>query len=426
MERIMLAPGVFLNTIQAQKFNRCRLSLHFRFPASREKATAHALLPLLLDRGYADCPDMTELSRRLAALYGADLSVDLVANGADRILSVSVSGIRDAFALEGEDLTAQYAAIALGVAFRPYLVDGAFDPEAVEIEKDKLKKRLQAEINDKRLYCVRQARRQFYGSAPEGIERDGYLDELPAVTPADLYAAYREILRTATLDVMVLGADPAAVCVQLEQALAGVERSPAPLSAPSAQPRALPRHFAEKLPGVTQAKLCMLFTSATPLAPEEIDVCRLAMSLFGGSPSSRLFLNVREKQSLCYYCGSSLQSAVGCMTVDSGVEPAQAEQAQAAILAELDRLCAGPIGEEELEDCRRGLLNGLESLADSLSGLENWYYMEICRSGAVRTPAQSAAALRAVTRDQVRALLARFSFSVASLVTSPEGGEDHA
>ena len=426
MERIMLAPGVFLNTIEAQKFNRCRLSLHFRFPASREKATAHALLPLLLDRGYADCPDMTELSRRLAGLYGADLSVDLIAVGADRVLTVSISGIRDAFALEGEDLTARYAAIALGVAFRPYLVDGAFDPEAVEIEKDKLKKRLLAEINDKRLYCVRQARRQFYGSAPEGIERDGYLDELPAVTPADLYAAYREILRTATLDVMVLGADPAAVCVQLEQALAGVERSPAPLSAPSAQPRALPRHFSETFPGLTQAKLCMLFTSGSPLAPEEMDVCRLAMSLFGGSPSSRLFLNVREKQSLCYYCGSSLQSAVGCMTVDSGVEPAQAEQAQAAILAELDRLCAGPIEEEELEDCRRGLLSGINSVGDSLSGLENWYYLEICRGGAVRTPAQAAEGLRAVTRDQVRALLARFSFSVAYLVTAPEGGAAHA
>ena len=182
----------------------------------------------------------------------------------------------------------------------------------------------------------------------------------------------------------------------------------------------------EKLPGVTQAKLCMLFTSAVPLEVEEIDVCRLAMSLFGGSDRSRLFLNVREKQSLCYYCGSSLQSAVGCMTVDSGVEPDKAEEAQAAILAELDRLCAGPIEEEELEDCRRGLLNGLESLADSLSGLENWYYMEICRGGEVRTPAQSAARLRAVTREQVRALLARFSFSVAYLVTSPEGGADHA
>lgn len=426
MERSMLAPGVYLNTIDAQKFNRCRISLHFRFPARRDRATAHALLPLVLDRGYADCPDMTELSRRLAGLYGADLSVDLTSNGADRVLSVSVCGIRDAFALDGEDLTAQYASIALGVAFRPYLVNGCFDPEAVEIEKDKLKKRLQAEINDKRLYCVRQARRKFYGDAPEGIERDGYLEEVPGVTPAELYEAYQEVLRTATLDVMVLGADPAAVCAQLEQALAGIRREPAALAGPSAQPRGLPRHFAEKLPGMTQAKLCMLFTSAAPLAAEEIDVCRLAMSLFGGSTTSRLFLNVREKQSLCYYCGSSLQSMVGCMTVDSGVEPAKAEQAQAAILAELDRLCAGPIEDEELEDCRRGLLSGLESVGDSLSGLENWYYMEICRGGEVRTPAQSAARLRAVTRDQVRALLARFSFSVAYLVTSPEGGADHA
>ena len=164
----------------------------------------------------------------------------------------------------------------------PIWWDGCFDPEAVEIEKDKLKKRLQAEINDKRLYCIRQARRKFYGDAPEGIERDGYLEEVPGLTPAELYEAYQEILRTATLDVMVLGADPAAICVQLEQAMAGIERAPAALAGFTAQPRALPRHFVEKLPGVTQAKLCMLFTSAAPLEVEEIDVCRLAMSLFGG------------------------------------------------------------------------------------------------------------------------------------------------
>lgn len=420
MERIMLAPGVYLNTIEAQKFNRCRISLHFRFPASRARATAHALLPLVLDRGYADCPDMTELSRRLAALYGADLSVNLIANGADRILSVSISGIRDAFALDGEDLTAQYAAIALGVAFRPYLVDGCFDTEAVEIEKDKLKKRLQAEINDKRLYCIRQARRKFYGDAPEGIERDGYLEEVPGLTPAELYEAYQEILRTATLDVMVLGADPAAICVQLEQAMAGIERAPAALAGFTAQPRALPRHFVEKLPGVTQAKLCMLFTSAAPLEVEEIDVCRLAMSLFGGSDRSRLFLNVREKQSLCYYCASRITAASGCMMVDSGVEPANAQKAEAAILAELNTLLDGPIAPEELENARLALASGMAGVGDSLASLENWYFGEIVRGGRISTPGEASARLAAIGADEVRQVLRRFTLSVSYLVTQKE------
>ena len=98
MERITLAPGAHINVLPAEKFNRCRISINFIWPAAREWATAEALLPLVLERGYQGCPDMTELSKKLARLYGAALSVDGTMSGQSRVLTVSLSGIRDAFA----------------------------------------------------------------------------------------------------------------------------------------------------------------------------------------------------------------------------------------------------------------------------------------------------------------------------------------
>ena len=159
MRRTEIAPGVHLSWDPAQKFNRCRISIHFAFPARRETATAHALLPLLMERGYADCPDMTQMTKKLARLYGADLTVDAHPLGANHNLCVSVTGIKDRFALEGEALTREYAALALGTAFHPYFVGGVFDPEAVTIEKQMLKKALEDEVNDKRVYCQRQAKK---------------------------------------------------------------------------------------------------------------------------------------------------------------------------------------------------------------------------------------------------------------------------
>ena len=97
----------------ASKFNRCRISIHFAFPAERKTATAHALLPLVMERGYADCPDMTRLTKKLAKLYGADLTVDARPMGCNHNLCVSVTGIKDAFALEGEALTAEYTWMTL-------------------------------------------------------------------------------------------------------------------------------------------------------------------------------------------------------------------------------------------------------------------------------------------------------------------------
>ena len=157
LERKQLAPGVFITSMSAAKFNRCRITIHLRFPAKRETATDAAVLALVLERGYAACPDMTALSRRLAELYGADLGVDLASAGTDRVLSADICGIKDAYALAGENLTAAYADIVFGTIFDPYLVDGAFDPEAVRIETETQARRLEAEFNSKRLYCVRQA-----------------------------------------------------------------------------------------------------------------------------------------------------------------------------------------------------------------------------------------------------------------------------
>ena len=198
MKRTQIAPGVHLSYDAAQKFNRCRISIHFSFPARRETATAHALLPLVMERGYADCPDMTQLTKKLARLYGADLTVDARPMGCSHNLCVSITGIKDQFALEGEKLTQEYAALALGTAFHPYFVGGTFDPEAVGIEKQMLKKALEDEVNDKRLYCQRQANREFFGDSPAGVRQEGYLEEVDGLTPEMLTEAYDEMLRPST------------------------------------------------------------------------------------------------------------------------------------------------------------------------------------------------------------------------------------
>ena len=423
MKRENLAPGVFLNTLDAQKFNRCRITIRFQYPACRETATASAVLPLVLERCCADYPDMTLLSRRLAKLYGADLSVDNSTNGANRVLTVSVTGIKDEFALEGEDLTAEYADLVFGVAFRPYLVNGRFDEEALAIERGKLRQQLQAEVNDKRLYCVRQARRRFFGDSLAGVERDGYLEEVDGVTPQLLTQVYEEMLCRASIEETAIGAKDETVRRLLLAALEGRKRDwQAPLPG-LFMPRRQPDHQVETM-DMVQAKLCLLFTAGRCTGAQEIAASRLAMALYGGSVTSRLFLNVREKQSLCYYCSSSYTSVTGCMMVDSGVEPANARKAEAAILKELAQLCDGPITDEEMEDCRRGLLSSLESVEDSLSGLEGWYFAEIARGGPVSTPAQARAALEQVTKEQVRQVLRQFTLSVSYLLT-PEVN-DHA
>ena len=394
MERKQLAPGVFITSMSAAKFNRCRITIHLRFPAKRETATDAAVLALVLERGYAACPDMTALSRRLAELYGADLGVDLSSAGPDRVLSADICGIKDTYALAGENLTDAYADIVFGTIFDPYLVDGIFDPEAVRIETETQARRLEAEFNSKRLYCVRQARRKFFGNSPAGIELGGYPGEL---------------------------VNEARVADLLLRKLESIRRDPQPFALPMAMPRTPLRHFKEEIPGLTQAKLCMLFTTGGESDPPSVSILRVAMSVLGGSATSRLFRNVREKQSLCYYCGSAAQRSTGVMMIDSGVEPGKEQQAEAAILAELEGLKNGPITQEEMDDCRRGLLSSMDALSDSLAALEGWYYGQITRGEPLYPPEYGKVLTGAVTLDEVRQALQSYSYSVCYDVTAKPG-----
>ena len=255
-----------------------------------------------------------------------------------------------------------------------------------------------------------------------GIELGGYPGELVNVTPQSLKAEYDRILSTAYIDVMVQGVDEARVADMLLKKLDGIRRDPHPFAAPIAMPATPLRHFKEEIPGLTQAKLCMLFTTgeANP-NPPSVSILRVAMSVLGGSATSRLFRNVREKQSLCYYCGSAAQRATGVMMIDSGVEPGKEQQAEAAIIAELEGLKNGPITQEEVDDCRRGLLSSMDALGDSLAALENWYYGQITRGEPLYPPEYGKVLTSAVSLDEVRQTLQSYSYSVCYAVTAEPG-----
>ena len=122
---------------------------------------------------------------------------------------------------------------------------------------------------------------------------------------------------------------------------------------------------------VTQGKLCMGLrsgiTSDHPLFPAFV----LLNAIFGAGPTSKLFMNVREKMSLCYYASSSINSFKGIMIISSGIEFANFEIAKAEILHQLDACVQGDISSEELENARRSVLSSLRAGLDSPGRMED-------------------------------------------------------
>ena len=369
----------------------------------------------MLERGYAACPDMTQLSKKLAGLYGASLSVDTAVNGEMRVLRVTVTGLQDAFALHGEALGAACVDIALGTAFTPVMENGVISPQFVAIEKQQLRQQLEGERNDKRMYCLRQARRRFFGTSRAGIEAYGYLEEVDGLCAEDVTQAFSAMLREAQIDVYLQGVDEHMAAEKLCAALGGVQRAPRPLLPACAMPHVGEQRFSEPVDAV-QGKLCLLFTAGTPLPAAQLSAMRVAVALLGGTTTSRLFVNVREKQSLCYYCAASYSAMTGLLCIDSGVEHENAAKAKAAILCELEALRTGEIGEEELAAAKRYLRTQLNAVADSQGGAEAWQRMARLR-GDGKTPQQVLDEVMAVTQADVHGVLAELTLSVSYVLT---------
>ena len=416
MIRTEIFPDVYLNSIEAEKFNRSRISISFTMPSNKETATAMALLPMIMSRGYTKYPTMKILSTKLAKLYGAGLTADCMVMGENRILVFSIVGIKDKFALNNENLTKEYMDIILGSIFEPTLIDGVFDNSILEIEKEKLKEILLSEINDKRGYCLKQARRKFFGENLAGIEKYGYLDKVDEVTTQQLYDLYLNILSTSKIEIMALGTNKDVVIQEFEKYHSKINRQKVVLNTTKIMPMIDVQEFNEKVE-TAQGKLAMIFTINEKLKPEDLSKMRLAIAVFGGLPTSRLFTNVREKLSLCYYCAAGYTDITGMLVVDSGIEHSNSDKTKKAILHELEILKVNDITDDELNNSKKSLITSLKSIPDSLGGLENWYLSEISRNTNY-SPKEVMEQIKLVTKEDIKNMLNKFSLSVVYTLTN--------
>ena len=154
---------------------------------------------------------------------------------------------------------------------------------------------------------------------------------------------------------------------------------------------------------VSQGKLAMGFrTGGLTCWEEDFPALYLATAVFGGTTLSKLFMNVREKLSLCYYASATLEKMKGLVLVSSGIEFDKYQTAKDEILAQLEAVKRGEMEPWELEGSRRTLIGACMAILDEQSRQEE-YWLGQTTAGLEESPKELAARLEAVTREQVAA-----------------------
>ena len=420
MLRQEIAPGAFLTSVPGEKFKRNFVVFHLVVPGKRENANELALLPHVLERRCEAIPDPMALSRKLFDLYGAELAAESFMAGSNRVLTMAVSCLKNEYALAGEDLEKECLELLCQLLLAPKRSAGVFEAEDVSIEREKQVDFLRSEMNDKRGYCLRQARRALYGDSPLGIESAGYLEEMPSVTPQSLHTAYEELLRDASLEVITCGVEGDRVAGQLVSKLSSLRRTPQkPTARTTVGVRSTFEQKSEAM-DTAQGKLCIIASSEKIPDARGEAVMRVANAVLGGLPTSRLFVNVREKQSLCYYCASAYASLRGTLTMDSGVDHKNAHRAAEAMLYELEELQRAPVTKEELDAAHSAIQNAFFAAKDSPDALVNWAFNEHLR-GTGLTLDEAAELVRSVDGDEVQKALASFVPAMQYTLTDKEG-----
>ena len=389
---------VFLTYLPAQHFKTSRLTLNLVTGLDRASASANALLPAVLRRGTVRCPDMESLSAALDTLYGANIDYTVRKKGERQCVGFAAGFIDDGFTPHGERLLEPVAQQLGELLLEPVTRDGCFLSEYVDSEKANLIDAIRALKNDKRDWADIRLMQEMCAGEPYSVLRLGDEETAGAITADALYRHGRKLMASSRVELIYCGgAEERRVEDAVLSALARLPRgsqTPLPPVRRAAAPET-PRCIIETM-DVTQGKLAMGYRCTSDDYPAMV----LANLIFGGTSNSKLFLNVREKHSLCYYASSSYARSKGILTVSSGVEITDFERAEEEIERQLHAVQQGDWEDWEQEGALQAIRTSLLSLTDSQGALENFYLGQIA-SGATETPEELAAELQQVTKERI-------------------------
>lgn len=397
-----VADGASVIAVAADRFKTNEISISFITPLSAETAAENAVVPFILSRTCAEYPSILELNRKLASLYGAQIAPVVIKTGEIQQLKIGMTCLDDRFSLDGEKITAECVKLLLSMAFEPSLDEsGVFLAENTEREKRVLIEKIEGEENEKRIYALHRAEEIMFDGEPYAVNRYGSKESVCAVTPRSAAKAWKNLLETSKIVITAVGSAGAQeIADMLRDRLSNINRNYQPLPKPNINSGVGSVKRVTERQKVRQGKLVMGFkVKCDPENKEKAAAMRSFCDIFGGGPYSKLFANVREKMSLCYYCSARFTRQKGFIMVQSGCEEENMQKAENEILNQLEEIKKGNF-DYEFNSSKAALTDALDSVYDSPESIEAWYGVQSAENG-YDSPQESAKRNNAVTKEQI-------------------------
>lgn len=364
MEQNFQLDGCRLHITNTDKFKNTVISIKFKNALTRETTTVRSLLSMVLLGGTAKLPSMKDLAVYLEEMYGASLSSNVSTKGSAQIIHLTSSFINENYLVEKENLFSKQLDLMKDILFSPLLENGEFTKTVIEQKKRELKERLAALKDDKYSYALDKTLECMGQGEVLGLSGIGYEEDIDQISAKDINQALEYMLNDDTIEIYAVGHFSQENIEQIKNCFTFASRKPNYQAALTFKSSREAVQNLSEIQNLTQSKFNIGFQANTDFLSENHEAMTIFNGIFGAFSHSRLFKNVREKHSLCYYISSSYDAFNGVIIVSCGIEADQAEHVLDLVNEQLQDIQNGHISDEELAVTKIMFANSLKKSQD--------------------------------------------------------------
>lgn len=397
INRRKIADGVYFSSITDKRYKKNLISVAFSTQLSEDTATENVIVPVLLTKCNSKLPTYKAFNNKMSRLYASGIGGTAGRQYDLQTISFGAYYLDDIYALSGEKMTGIMTDILIDCLTSPVTENGVFSEKFVELEKKTVIDNIETAINDKRSYAIERAMKTICKGEPASVCSYGTVEKAKLITSDSAYKAYRRMLETMPCEIICTGcSDFDGVAEKFAAAFEKIGRHDIENTTIALSPvKTQTEEVTERLT-VNQSKLVIGFKSHS----DDDAALVLLQKIFGGTTSSKLFRNVREKMSLCYYCSAARNDLKGIMLVNSGVENENIEKTKEAVIDQLEEIKNGNFTNEDINFAEMAIKNDFKSVADSAGNVSNWYF-DCIRKNDIVTPEEKLGRYLGVSKERI-------------------------
>lgn len=366
MKKIKIKNGVNLVVLPTTQFKTLHIAIDFAAPLEIDTVSARSLLTYLTAVSSKKYPNQQKVAQKTIDLYGAQYQTDVLRFGQTHHVRYSLQMPAPTYIDTDGNLLHDAFEFLHDMIFDPLVRAEQFDQNTFKKEQQSLMNELASLSDDKQRYAASKLRELTYAVPAMAISSSGRVNDVKELTSKRVYQAYEEMLANDTMNIIVYGdVDETRIISELKSWPLLDHHEPVLQPFYRQNSREILAAATNTQADINQAILMIAYRLA--IAPDDPKrfVALVMNAMFGGSPLSKLFMNVREKESLAYSIYSRWQNDTGFITVAVGLDSEKIQQTESMIQAQLSAIQDGDFSEETLLAIKASLINDYLSQQDS-------------------------------------------------------------